>query len=344
MNALRTWFAHPWLLSVLWLPVLGELAAWWAGRRAERRLGRLGPWRVMALLRRPDGWGTVRVWCRWGAATAVLLGLAGPRWGQEAQPATAPGRDLVIFLDLSRSMLADDVPPHRLGRAKAALAHLVDTIERRGGHRLGLVVGAAQAKVVCPLTHDYDHFREQLADLDAAAPPPGLRPRGGSRSGTRLGAGLQEAVAAHDPRFRGHQEVLMISDGDDPAGDGEWEFGIMDALSHGIPVSTVGIGDPVHGGRIPLGGDFVRYDSQPVVSRLDERPLQEIARRTGGVYLPARTEWPDLETWFVETVEPKAAAELGDDALPQLRSRAGWFFGTAWLLLALAMVAGRYRS
>src|SRR5262249_58131955 len=132
------------------------------------------------------------------------------------------GRDLVVVLDLSRSMLARDVLPSRLERAGQALDDLSRAVERRGGHRLALVVFAARARIACPLTHDYDHFRQALAEQDAANPHPDIRPAGDDvQSGTRIGAALRLAVEAHDPHYRDHgtQDILLLSDGDDPAHD-----------------------------------------------------------------------------------------------------------------------------
>src|SRR5262249_7056531 len=157
----------------------------------------------------------------------------------------------------------------------------------RGGHRLALVVFAARAQVVCPLTHDYEHFRYIVKKQDAAQRPKDLQPTdSGPTSGTRIGEGLRAAGQAHDTRFRGHQESLLISDGDDPAKDGEWGEGAAEARNQKIPVHVVGIGDPDAEHYIPL----LVHEGEKVPTRLYEQPLEEIARRTGGVYIPARTD------------------------------------------------------
>src|SRR5262249_22924949 len=129
-----------------------------------------------------------------------VVGVAGPQWGRDWEEAAASGPDLVVVLDLSRSMLAQDVLPSRSERARKALRELSYTIERRGGQRVALVVFAARARVVCPLTHDYDHFRLAVDQQDPANTPRELRPHsGGPTSGTRIGAGLEAAVKALDP-------------------------------------------------------------------------------------------------------------------------------------------------
>src|SRR5262249_23508532 len=149
--------------------------------------------------------------------TVLVIGIAGPQWGRDWTQAVAPGRDLVVVLDLSRSMLAEQ--PSRLHRARAGLINLAESLRERGGHRVARVVFAGRAKVVCPLTHDYDHFREAVEEIDADRLPPDIAPTDDDPSGTRIGAGIRAAVDLHDPRNRGFQDVLLLSDGDDPARD-----------------------------------------------------------------------------------------------------------------------------
>src|SRR5437763_1263518 len=210
-------FTDPVLLAALAVPPALGLLALLARRRRRRLLARLGlPGAVAAHVERPPGrW---RIGAGWGLGLAALtVGAAGPRWGSGPPPPTAPGRDVVVVLDLSRSMLACDALPSRLGRAKDALREFAAAVQARGGHRLALVAFAARAQVVCPLTHDYDHFRAKLAELDADPPPAAVRPDGTSVSGTRIGAGLRKAVEAHDPSAKAAQDILLVSDGDDPA-------------------------------------------------------------------------------------------------------------------------------
>src|SRR6266446_7024 len=168
MDMLHTWFANPWsfyLLAIL--PVWG-LVAFVAARRRRWTLVRFGTLpavRTLASLR--GGLRFLRQFCFVVGILLLIAGIAGPRWGWDWEQSVAPGRDIVVVLDLSRSMLAQDVLPNRVERAKKALHDLSHEIEKRGGHRLALVAFAARARIVCPLTHDYHHFRTALADLDA---------------------------------------------------------------------------------------------------------------------------------------------------------------------------------
>jgi Ca-activated chloride channel family protein len=320
------------LLGVLPILAVFALVAW---RRRRRALVRFGTRPALHLLAARRSWLRSLRGTLWlSALLSLVAGIAGPRWGRDWQQTAAPGRDLVLVLDLSRSMLAQDVLPSRLGRAKQALEELTYTIQKRGGHRLGLVAFAAGARIVCPLTHDYDFVRSALEELDAAHLPPELRADSTSVSGTRIGAGLRAAIEAHDERFRGAQDILLISDGDDPARDGEWRQGMAEARRQHIPVHTVGIGDPEKGGTIQVRG-------QDVVTRLDEVPLEAIARLTGGKYTPARTQELRLGELFLEYIEPGTAHEEVDDLLPVYEPRFSWFFGSTFGLLALDLVLGQ---
>jgi Ca-activated chloride channel family protein len=333
---LMRFFTTPVLLAALAaLPALGLLAL--LARRGRRRLlARLGlPGAVGAHVDRPRGrW---RAGVGWALGLAALaVGAAGPRWGSGPPPPTAPGRDIAVVLDLSRSMLARDALPSRLGRAKEALRQFADAVQARGGHRLALVVFAARASVACPLTHDYNHFRAKLADMEADPPPAAVRPGAtGSVSGTRIGSGLRKAVEAHDPRAKGAQDILLVSDGDDPAGDDEWRDGLSVARAAGIPVSVVGVGDPQRDSPIPAGEGRLQYQGAEVHTRLHEDPLRTIAARTGGAYIAARTAPPDLGAFFREQIAPKPTREAVAGTLPQPVGRQEWC-----LAAALALIAG----
>jgi Ca-activated chloride channel family protein len=344
-----SWFANLWALGLLAvLPALALLAmrAW---RRRRQALALLG---TMPALHRGAGrrLGDRLVRNTWQTAGLVflVLGVAGPQWGQEAGAPgeIATGRDLVVVLDLSRSMLAE--LPSRQERALQALRDLAASLKARGGHRVALVVFAAHASLVFPLTNDYDHFREALDQQDAGNLQLALRARNGetSRSGTRIGEALRFAVAAHDRRFKGAGDILLISDGDDPVGDDEWAEGAAEARQRGIPVYTVGVGDPGRASPIPTAKGPLRHGGQVVLTQLEERPLQEIARRTGGIYFPAHTHVMPLGKRFREVIAARgthAETEASEPTLPLYRQHYAWFFAVALTLFSLAMVSGRCR-
>lgn len=349
------WFAQPWLvLALAGLPLLIGLMLWSSSRR-RRALLQLGP-RIARLdsLPRPRGWMRLRRLCLGLGLLLLGLGMAGPQWGRDWGQSTAPGRDVMVVVDCSRSMLAET--PSRLERARTALLDLVRTLQQRGGDRLGLVVFAGKAKLLCPLTHDYDHFRAVLENLDLEPFDPDLGPgepvpsgAGGGApapsdagvipeaSGTRIGLGLHEAI-----RFQGkHQaarDILLLSDGDDPARDGEWQFGIAEAREQGIPVYTVGLGDPDDPALIRMGGIVQKHEGKEVRTRLEEAPLREIAQRTGGQYIAARTRALPLGQVYLNLVAGQARRDPSEDLLPVYQQRYPWFLGPALGLLMLSMM------
>jgi Ca-activated chloride channel family protein len=329
------------LLTVL--PMLAVLAAvaWFQRRRA---------WTQLGFIQRVPG----KIQRRWGATCVtaglvlLVLGIAGPQWGRRPVRAEelAPGRDLVVVLDLSRSMLAEQ--PSRQERALAALVDLADALQARGGHRIALVVFAAHARLVFPLTTDYDHFRDALTHQNADNLPRALRPQAGdlAASGTRIGEALRTAVMAHDPANKGVQDILLVSDGDDPAGDEEWSAGVDMARAQGIPVYTVGIGDPVTPSTIPSGKGPLLHNGKPVTTRLEEQPLEEIARRTHGHYLPAHTNAVPLGKWWRSTIASGAGRQPADapEALPLQKPRYAWFFAGALGCFAVGVLVSAWKS
>jgi Ca-activated chloride channel family protein len=334
--------AFLWILATL--PALAVLV-YVSRRRRRTLLARIGPPGVIAgQIERPAGqW---RSGLGWTLGLALLaVGAAGPHWGLGPPPPTAPGRDIVVVLDLSRSMLARDALPSRLGKAQAALREFADAVQARGGHRLALVAFAGQAAVVCPLTNDYDHFRAMLAELSADPPPPALRESGPAAvSGTRIGAGLRRAVDLLDPQFRGAEEIVLLSDGDDPAGDEEWRIGLAAAREASVPVDVVGIGDPNADSPIPTETGRLSYHGAEVKTRLQEIPLREIASRTGGIYLPARTGPVGMASLFHDRVATGPTREAVAGTLPQPLGRHTLFFALALPFIVGTMLRANPRS
>lgn len=323
-----TLFSHPTLLVALSaLPILSVLAVL-AARRRQRNLIVMGGLVTGVVLarQRPS---RLRRLCVWLGLTSLALGMAGPRWGRDWSQSAAPGRDLVVVLDMSRSMYAE--APSRLERARNALFDLADTLRRRGGHRVALVLFAGQARLACPLTHDLDHFRDRVEALDLAVPDPTLG------AGTRIGTGLVLAVEAHEGRSRRARDILLLSDGDDPARDGEYRRGIERARSEGIPVHCVGLGDAREGHRIPVEGGWLTFGNQEVLTRLEEAPLREIVRGTHGELILAGTSRLALGMYYLALAE-RAGDEYSPENLPVYRQRQAWFLAPAFVFLSLSLL------
>ncbi len=203
--------------------------------------------------------------------TALLMftiAAAGPRWGAPESVATATGHDIVVVVDISRSMTARDAMPDRIGRARELLQQIVGQLERRGGIRMAIVAFASQAHTVCPLTFDLGHVTQKVTTISADALPEAFA--ASAASGTRIGSAL-----THAAELLGESggRILLLSDADDPARDGEWRRG----LTLNIPIHVIAFGNPERDIAIP--------GITNATSRLQEGPLRELASQTGGRYI-----------------------------------------------------------
>ena len=327
-----------WLVLVL---VLGALAID-AGRRRRAIVAAFGRTETVAGLSslRPPRRRQARI-SLFAAIALLAVAAAGPRWGKGGEGGVVVGRDLIVVIDLSNSMSAADMADadnhQRWQAARAGVHDLLTAIGQRGGHRVGLVAFAVKPWVVCPLTSDYDHVRARLEEFSPSSPPPETRPDPDEAfaSGTAIGAALRMAVAAHDPRFPGYQDILLVSDGDGPGVESEAEGGARVAELAQIPVYTVGVGDPIHPTDLIFGGG---EEVEFVGTKLQEGVLKDIARRTRGEYYPARRDVPKLGEWFAQAIESRPSRELADDVIPQPQDRSVWFLGAAFVLLVGAWV------
>ncbi|MGL6095316.1 MAG: vWA domain-containing protein [Fimbriiglobus sp.] len=338
-------FARPGLVWLALLPGVLAILRIVANRRKRAALAKIGsPTAVSGLLTGPRSGNRLTAVAIALAWPLAILGAAGPRWGDGGDDGVAVGRDVVLVLDLSRSLLADDCanPPSRWETAVAGGLDLVETLRLRGGHRVAVVAFAARPKLLVPLTTDAEHLRATLKQLDGCVPPPEIRPTAdGPASGTRIGAALAAAVTAHDPRFPGSQDIILLSDGDDPADDREWAAGVSAARAANIPVHTVGVGDPNRPSPITIVGNILEsVDANgvpsPVQTRLREDVLTAIAAEARGRYLPARRDVPRLGEFFRTRIEPNPSRELTGDAVPQPRDRSGWVLAAAAVMLSIA--------
>jgi Ca-activated chloride channel family protein len=328
-------FSHPLLLAGLSaLPVLSVLAVL-AARRRQRALVALGGLALGAVLlrRRPS---RLRALLQWLGLVLLAVGMAGPRWGRDWSQSAAPGRDLVVVVDLSRSMYAE--APSRVELARMALFDLAHTLRERGGHRVSLVVFAGKPRLVCPLTHDLDHFRDSVEAIDVAVPDPDLG------SGTRIGSALALAVDTHEGRSRAARDILLLSDGDDPARDGEWRAGADRARAEGIPVHCVALGDAAEPHGIRISGGWLMHDGKEVQTRREDAPLREIARRTNGQLILAGNQRLPLGEHYLALAAASAGDEDSPDALPVYRQRQAWFLTPAFVLLALTLLIPETRA
>ncbi len=272
-------------LEWLWLaPIVAGLLGWAiaAARMSSRRFAQEDQ------AARLSGWLTVcrqvaRVVLLLGALSAILAALARPVDRARSAPVTTMGRDVCFVIDVSRSMLAEDLVPNRLERSKLWIR---DALGVLSGDRVALVAFAGDGRVICPLTHDYGFFATMVDELD---------PRSVGEGGTLIGDAIRTAmdrVFVDEDAMR-YQDIILITDGED---QGSVPVAAAEALGErGIRLIALGIGDPAEGARIPVTRDgqmqYITDDSgEPVVSRLDEETLRDMVAQTpGGRYYSVRT-------------------------------------------------------
>lgn len=278
------------------LIVAALLALWvWSGRRARATLERVFNTPLLARLLRSVN-RPRRRWKRGLFALGLIalgLALARPQWGRKEIELERTGADLVIALDVSRSMLAADVEStNRLAAATTAIRRLLDAL---GGDRAALVIFAGEAFVAAPLTRDHTAVERALEAANPAAV---------SEQGSNLGEAIKRARECFDRAARGPRALLVVSDGEQLQGDAL--EAARAATREGIQVHTAGVGSAA-GARVPRQTGEAKHFLQnavgrEVVSRRDEQQLQRIATAGSGLYTRIEAaDSPALATWFRRT-------------------------------------------
>jgi Ca-activated chloride channel family protein len=274
----------------------------------------------------------LKAFCLTAAVGLLVLALMQPQWGIRWEDVPSQGRNLMLLLDVSRSMLAEDVAPNRLERAKAAVRELVQVIQKEGGHRLGLVVFASRATLHCPLTLDYAFFLQRLNEVDSNSVAPG---------GTAISEAIRQALQSLATGDQTYKDIVLLTDGEDHHSSPL--EAAQTAAAQQVSLYTIGIGDARTGARIPVQdarghGPYLQYQGEEVRSRLQESLLQEMARLTGGVYMAAGTRPLAMERLYKEHIAPKARRHIDAAAGEYLVHRYHWFVLAALLLLAVDML------
>jgi len=269
------------------------------------------------------------------AVASIFVALARPQMGFQWKEIKRKGIDIMVAVDTSKSMLAEDVRPNRLERSKFGIMDFVSKLE---GDRVGLLPFAGTAFLMCPLTLDYDAFRNSLEALDTEIIPQG---------GTDIASAIYEAEAAFQNNAN-HKILVLVTDGEDLEGAALSAATV--AKDKGLTIYTVGVGTP-SGELIPLmrggkDGVFVKDETgQPVKSRLDETMLQKIAETTGGRYEPLGQQAEGLEAIYREKLSLVPKQDLAERLQRVPIERFQWPLMLALiLLLAEFVISDRKRS
>lgn len=261
----------------------------------------------------------VRPWLFLGLVFAIVAS-ARPQWGRIEEPVFDQAREIIIAIDLSRSMLTPDVKPSRLERAKLLTQALLERLE---GERLGLIVFSGTAFLQSPLSADYEILREFLPALD-----PDFLPEGG----TNYGALIETALGAFSGTAAADRFLVVLSDGE--ATEENWRDLAQELGEKNIRVIGLGVGTPA-GAMIPDGaGGLVKDERGAVVlSKLEPATLRELANVTNGTYIDA-SNWIDLASLIESTVEAGRKGEFVEKNSIRLVERFQWPLGLAlWFLL-----------
>ncbi len=320
MNSFR--FASPEYGLLLWLvAALGALLVW-LDQRGGTLLARFVSTAMAKRLVVQHG--LLRRLSRIGLLTAagvfLVLALMRPQWGMRFVQTPRMGAEIMVALDVSRSMLAEDVAPNRLERAKAELRDLLPYLK---GDKVGLIAFAGRASVISPLTPDFGFLR---LVLDSTGP------NSVSRGGTDLAEPIRKAVDGFGAQGDLSRTLLLITDGEDHD-----EFAIeaaKAAAERGVRILAIGFGDEagsdiqITDQRTGVAKPLRDADGNVVISKLNGSLLRELARETGGAYVPAGTGVLDLESIYSRHIAPLVRGRLDGE------SRSVRDEGFQWPLLA----------
>lgn len=327
----------PVLLFVLWLVPLAGGALIYAHRKRKATAGRFADATMVERLM--PAFQTSRQWVKavvlMAALTCLVISAARPRFGVVFEEVSGRGVDLFILLDVSRSMLATDVAPNRLDRAKS---DIVDLLQRLEGDRVGLIVFAGAPVVQVPLTTDHGFFRMVLNDVD-----PDSAPRGGSL----IGDAIRKAMESMEARIDRDQVIVLITDGEDH--DSFPAEAAKQAGERNIRIISVGLGDTGEGARIPQRNEngsltFLQHDGQEVWSKMDERLLKEIALTTSGAYVPAQTRAYDLGRIYDDHLSKLTRGEIRAEKRKRYREQFQLFGLLGLSLLLIEMMIPAFRD
>ena len=256
----------------------------------------------------------------------IIIGLANPQIGSKMEEVKREGVDLMIAIDLSNSMLAEDLQPNRLMRAKQSISRLIDRLD---GDRIGLVVFAGDAYVQLPITTDYSAAKLFLSTINTDIIP---------TQGTAIGKAIELSINSFDVSNDQNKAIIIITDGENHEDDAIQKA--KDAEDMGIFVHTIGMGS-AEGGPIPIKnryGSITSYQKDnsdnTVITKLNEEMLKEIAASGGGSYIRANSTQSSLNALFKE-INKMEKKEIGSKVFTDYKDRFQWFLGIAIVLLLI---------
>ncbi|MBR3442012.1 MAG: VWA domain-containing protein [Bacteroidales bacterium] len=324
-------FAHSqYLLLLLLIPFFFLGMALWMGAR-RRRLRKLGDEALVNELM--PSWSRSKRWVR-----AVLyslaffffvIGLSRPQIGAKLKEYKVKGAEIMVVLDVSNSMLAQDYSPNRLERAKLAISRITDRLQ---GDRIGLIIFAGSSFVQLPITSDYVSAKLFLSNISTESIP---------IQGTAIGDAINTAVKSFSAQSENSRAIIVITDGENHEDDAV--AAATQAAEAGVKVYTIGVGS-VEGQPIPMDGGLLKdKEGNIVVTKLDEDTLKEIAQAGGGAYVHAGNDEFGL-TPIVNDIKKMQEEEYSSVVFEEYDEQFMYFLGIALALFVLEMLIGERRS
>lgn len=317
---------HQYLYLLLLIPVflLGYAVLRYLRGRRVKALG--DPALVEALMpsrSRSKGWVRMGLFCL-GFAFFVV-GLARPRTGARLAERKTKGAEIIVALDVSNSMLAEDYSPNRLERAKLAISRLTDRLQE---DRIGLVIFAGTSFVQLPVTTDYVSAKMFLSSIDTESIPV---------QGTAIGDAIRLCIKSFSAQSEKSRVIVVISDGENHEDDAVGAA--RQASEVGIKVYTIGVGS-AEGQPIPMDGGLLRdKDGEIVVTKLNEQMLRDVAKAGGGAYIHAGGEEFGLNP-IIQDIRRMEDEEFGSVVFEEYDEQYMYFFGVALLLFVIQMLIG----
>ena len=316
-----------WMLNLLWLLPLAVVALIVQGRKKKRAMQVFADPHLLDRLTALDHRGRrfIKALLLLLSLGLMLFALAGPRWGSHYEEVSQKGVDIMLLIDVSPSMLVEDIPPNRLERARREILDFIKVVQ---GDRVGLIAFAGAAFIQCPLTLDYAALEMFLSALQ-----PDLIPV----PGTDLGAAIDLGISAFDEKSATDKVILLITDGEDNETRGI--KAARQAAAKGVKIFVFGIGD-VGGGPIPeldgSGGFKKDRQGKLILSKLEEESLQEIASLTGGTYVRSVAGDLDLDILYFDGIKSHTQAqELKSGKIKVYEERFALFVLAAFILLLI---------
>ena len=262
------------------------------------------------------------------AVAFVLIGIANPQIGSKYEEVKREGFELMICLDVSNSMLAEDLTPNRLERAKQAISRLVDRLKN---DKIGVIVFAGDAYIQLPMTVDHSAAKLFLRSIDTDIVP---------TQGTAIGKAIELASSSFSETTKANKSIIVITDGENHEDDALEQAAAV--AENGIKVHTIGIGS-VDGTPIPMykRGQMLGYrkdrDGNTVVTKLNETMLQQIAASGEGTYVRANNSRTGLNA-LMDELEGMEREEFGSKMFTSYEDRFQYFFAVALLLLIIELL------